>query len=248
MQQEAVEGLRLSPQQQHLWPLLKNSMAYFARAVVAIEGPLQAALLKQALQRVIQRHEILRTAFCLLPGMSVPLQVINPDNDASWREVDLSEFGEHEQERKIREYLLDEKAGAFDYEQRDVIHASLLRCTPERHVLVIDVSSLCADNRTMKNLVRELGQELASVSSEDEVMQYADFSEWQHELLQSDEHEYWSQRSLLNEESLKLPLEVEEITSYQPKVFEFELERGLASEVDALACRNETSLSTVLVA
>ncbi|HEU4834404.1 MAG TPA: amino acid adenylation domain-containing protein, partial [Pyrinomonadaceae bacterium] len=248
MQQEVIDGFRLSTQQQRLWPLLRDSNAYEARCTVLIEGPLQPARLKQAFQRVIGRHEILRTAYRLLPGLSLPLQVINAGNAVVWCEADLSEFGEREQQAKIEEYL--QRAGGFDVERGDVIHPGLLKVSPERHILFIAASSLCADSWTMKNLVRELGQEYADVSSEEtEVMQYADFCQWQHELLESDDsgagREYWSQQDL--PVTLRLPLENEGTLGYEPAVFEFEIDSNLTTRIEKLALRLESSVSTVLL-
>src|SRR5437870_3073074 len=82
---ENLEGFRLSPQQEHLWSLHQNVGAEHFRADVAIrvEGHLDTTMLGFALQDVVRRHEILRTTFSAIPGMSFPLQVIHKDVDLS---------------------------------------------------------------------------------------------------------------------------------------------------------------------
>ncbi|HEY9300096.1 MAG TPA: condensation domain-containing protein, partial [Phormidium sp.] len=60
---QTITGFRLSPQQKYLWSLLQESPAYRAQCSLLIEGNLNQKTLKEALQAVINRHEILRTTF-----------------------------------------------------------------------------------------------------------------------------------------------------------------------------------------
>lgn len=80
MQQEIIQGYRLSPQQRHLWLLYHHdvgAVAYRAICVVRITGDLNRDLLRRAFDQVVAQHEILRTSFRLLQGMSIPVQVID---------------------------------------------------------------------------------------------------------------------------------------------------------------------------
>src|SRR5215212_3139402 len=82
---EDVQGFRLSPQQRRTWSLWRgDGPAYGIHCAVALEGVLDEGLLAQALQRVIDRHEILRTEFRSLPGMHFPVQVIGEPGPAQW--------------------------------------------------------------------------------------------------------------------------------------------------------------------
>ncbi|HSU82078.1 MAG TPA: hypothetical protein VLR69_06630, partial [Thermoanaerobaculia bacterium] len=69
-----IEGFRLSPQQEHLWRLLREPGATPYRIVCEIHvlGRLDALALGVALQEVVARLEILRTSFRRLPGMALP--------------------------------------------------------------------------------------------------------------------------------------------------------------------------------
>ncbi|MGH8545412.1 MAG: condensation domain-containing protein [Gammaproteobacteria bacterium] len=78
IQQDALEGFRLSPQQQCVWlaQCADGERAYFARCEFAIEGELDARRLERALQRVVERHEILRMEFRSIFGMTSALQIV----------------------------------------------------------------------------------------------------------------------------------------------------------------------------
>ncbi len=75
MQEERLEGYRLSPQQRRLWGLLRYGWngAYQTAGVVTITGRLEIPRLKTAARNLIARHEILRTTFRCLPGMTIPM-------------------------------------------------------------------------------------------------------------------------------------------------------------------------------
>ena len=75
--QEQLVGFRLSLQQTLLWMLQRNGQVPPAQCAIMLEGSLKRDLLKTALGRVAERHEILRTTFHRLPGMTMPVQVIS---------------------------------------------------------------------------------------------------------------------------------------------------------------------------
>ena len=87
----AVEGFRLSPQQRALWAV-RQGVCCRAR----LEGEVDAARLERSLQACVDRHEILRTAFLLLPGMTEPLQVIRERGAFSLQLHDLEALPEPE--------------------------------------------------------------------------------------------------------------------------------------------------------
>ena len=77
---ELIDGYRLSPQQRRVWRLQQlDGGSYRTVAGVLLEGPVEQNRLQSALEEVLARHEILRTDFRLVPGMSFPLQVVNPE-------------------------------------------------------------------------------------------------------------------------------------------------------------------------
>ena len=82
MEAEIIEGLRLSPQQRRVWSLERQDVdsPYRIQCAVRIDGGLDVERLEAAIEEVVRRQEILRTTFRSLPGMTIPLQVIDGDN------------------------------------------------------------------------------------------------------------------------------------------------------------------------
>src|ERR1044071_2485867 len=141
MQQEVIEGYRLSPQQECLWLLYEREPdAYRTQCALRLEGELHKSFLKEALQQVVAQHEILRTAFRSMPGMNLPLQVILDEGAWSWREVDLRQFAKEEQSAQLAALERSESEREFNHEQGEVLYACLAILGPTQHVLLLNIS------------------------------------------------------------------------------------------------------------
>lgn len=202
MQDKTLEGFRLSPQQEYLWPLQQASGSW-AQCAIMIAGVLDKETLRNVLQQLGDRHEILRTTFHRPHGLSTPFQVINEECALLWRETVA-------QSEQLDEMFAAQACESFDYENGPLMRASLLALSADRHVLLLTLPTLCADARTLENLCQQLGRAYAGDSSDD-AMQYVDFATWQHELLESEEAKeaagYWRQEQLNRPLPLqKLPL------------------------------------------
>ena len=182
------EGFHLSPQQKNGW-----SFQQTAFSVIRIEGPLKVEVLESAVNTVVERHEILRTTFHLAPGIKTPFQVISPEPQFSWRSVDLAN-----QEERIAEYIAREQEQPFDYFQGPLLRVTLIKQSDTRHLLLVLLPTLCADSATLANFINELSRAYAASLEPDEPLQYADYAEWQLELLDAGDEQaaagkdYWT--------------------------------------------------------
>ncbi|MEG4963588.1 MULTISPECIES: amino acid adenylation domain-containing protein [unclassified Microcoleus] len=256
---QTINGFRLSPQQKYLWLLQQDSPAYRIQSAIFIEGIIQNDRLKKALEKISDRHEIIRTSFQRKAGLKIPIQVISEHSSVSWNWVNLSEVTPQEQEAKLEEIFQQEKSALFNFERNPVWRLSLITLSSEKHILLVSLPALCADTRTLKNLVRELSQCYAAClrgeELSDEVVQYVQFSEWQNELLEDEEaaegKEYWTGHNFSALASLRLPFENRLINAqaqFTPQAFEVKLELALLGKVEEIARQYNTSLSTFLLA
>lgn len=258
MQKETIEGFRLSPQQRHLWGLQQNKsqQTYRVRGAILITGNLDREILKSALQNVVNRHEILRTSFHCLPGMTLPLQAIASNDEVPISKHNLSGLSPEEQESKIEALFQQLSLLAFDFERGPLWHISLATLAQDKHLLLANFSALIADSATLKNFTRELslsysacacGEELS-----DESMQYADIAEWQNELLESEEtasgQEYWRKLNIESLDLLTLPWEKKNREAeFQPQVERVEIRGDLLNSLEALAQKQKSDISAFLL-
>ncbi|WP_147491295.1 condensation domain-containing protein, partial [Burkholderia pseudomallei] len=93
--------IALSLAQQRLWFLTQLegvSEAYHMSGAVRLDGPLNREVLQRALNRIVMRHEALRTCFVREEGE--PIQVIQPRADLTVSYHDLREAEQTEQRAK----------------------------------------------------------------------------------------------------------------------------------------------------
>ena len=259
MTKQMVEGFRLSPQQEHLWLLRQadRGSAYRAWSSVLIEGQLDTGALNAALASVVNRHEILHTSFCCLPGMSIPLQVINDSFVPRINHHDLSELDDGKQEASI-DSLIQRSDLSADSVEDSLFHVSLVKLSSVKHLMLINLSSLCADVAGLKILVKEISRSYEACLQGEEIsyepMQYADFSEWQNELLNTPDteagREYWRKKDIADLLTFKLPFEKYSLDKpvFSPESLTSVIGRDLAKEIEYSAHKFETTPSTFLLA
>ncbi|MBE9162161.1 non-ribosomal peptide synthetase [Tychonema sp. LEGE 06208] len=258
MQNETIEGFRLSPQQRHLWELQQNNpkQIYRVRGAILITGNLDREILKSALQNVVNRHEILRTSFHCLPGMTLPLQAIARTGEIPISEYNLICLSPEEQEAKIEALFQQLNLLAFDFERGPLWHLSLVTLAQDKHLLLANFSALIADSATLKNFTRELSLSYSACACgeefSDESMQYADIAEWQNELLESEEtaigKEYWRKLNIEALDLLTLPWEKKNREAeFQPQVERVEIRGDLLNSLEAIAQKHHSDISAFLL-
>ncbi len=258
MQEPAIQGFRLSPQQKGLWELQERfgNQPFLARCEILIEGNLQQDILRKALQRVIDRHEILRTTFYRPAGIKTIFQIVLEHAAVTWQDRALSGLREEDQNAEIERYLMDEAEHGFDLQQGPLLRVCAFRLSNTVQLLSFSLPAICADSATLANLPGELGHayELCLNQREfaDEPMQYADFSEFQHELLEEVEphaiqgRDYWRKQTGKTV-ALTLPLERR---NAHPREFKldsvsFEIETIMIEQVEALSREHGSTVSSV---
>ena len=252
-----IEGFRLSPQQRRLWLLQEDSPAYRTQCALLFEGSLDVEKLKTVVNRIVNRHEALRTTFHQPPGLRVRLQVVAESSAPSWRFVDVSNLTVDQQQARFEELFRDEGRRHYDLEQDSTLHCSLVSQSSDRHILLLSLSALCADAWTLRNLSDEIVEAYASPGGEEddeEAMPYAQVAEWQNGLLEDADGEagrqYWRQRIAAANTTLTLPFEHESPakTRFEPEVFAFSIDPHLVDKLDGVVAQHDVSLADFLLA
>ncbi|HKQ04408.1 MAG TPA: amino acid adenylation domain-containing protein, partial [Blastocatellia bacterium] len=240
---QRVEHLPLSFAQQRLWFLAQMgvSHAYHIFYGWRLKGELDRRALRRALDRMVARHEALRTTFVTIDGE--PAQQITPAQQSRFdlQEHDLRDRldTEPQMERLIRE----EAIRRFDLEQGPLIRGLLIGLGESEHGLLITMHHIVSDGWSMGVFIKELralygafaeGQEDPLPALE---VQYADYAVWQRQWLQgevlSKQAEYWERELAGAPGLLELPTdhvrpaEQEYEGGRVPVALSAELSRGL---------------------
>src|SRR5205085_11684353 len=106
---------------------------------------------------------------------------------------DLSDLGPDEQAARIEGLAHTMSRQPFAFEHGPLMQLSLVALSPRERILLVRLPALCAASAALASLARELcgayGACLGHERPAGEPMQYADVSEWQNELLESEDTE-----------------------------------------------------------
>lgn len=254
---QILGGFRLSPQQRRLWRLASQPAGgpspYRSLCAIRIEGEVDEAALAAALAAVSARHEILRTAFRRLPGMSVPLQIVDGATPPALEIRDLRGLPPAEREAALADLLAETGRQPFDLANGPLLRLCLARLAAGRSVLFLSASALCADGPGLRRILREIAAAAAGAPPEEDALQYADLAEWQNGLLESEDsapdRETWRRRDLAAL-SARLSFEVRapDRRPFETRTVAVELPRELTAAVARLAECSGVEIETVLLA
>ncbi|MTJ10024.1 MULTISPECIES: non-ribosomal peptide synthetase [unclassified Anabaena] len=250
-----IQGFQLSPQQQHLWKFQQDSSIYRALGAVLIEGNLQIDVFKQALQKVVDRNEILRTRFYRSQGIKIPSQVINSSNAFLFTEDEFLE--NHNLDQVIDELLIEEKNQPCDLESGYLFSTKLVKTDNNQYILFLSLPSLCADIKTLNNLVAEISSCYTAILKGDdfldEPLQYADIAAWLNELLAAEEtnlgRKYWQKIDISTNRNCQLIHEKypHETAKFQPQLIKLIIDEKLVIQIKEVANKYQTTTSVFLL-
>ncbi|MFF0744846.1 amino acid adenylation domain-containing protein [Streptomyces sp. NPDC004111] len=147
----------LSPAQQRLWFLTRipgAGEAYHLPVAVELRGGLDRSALSRALDALLARHEVLRTRFADVAG-APRREVAGPDTGFALPLRDLT--GLPDAEEQLRALTAEMAHAPFDLTAELPVRGCLVALAEDRHVLLLTVHHIAADERSMRVLKREVG-------------------------------------------------------------------------------------------
>ncbi|MGS0897367.1 amino acid adenylation domain-containing protein [Burkholderia stagnalis] len=216
MPRDAGSMLPVSFAQQRMWFLTQLddvSEAYHIPIGLRLRGALDRAALRAALDRLMTRHEALRTTFRGVDGS--PCHMIGPSEQAfalAEQDVPLTD----DNDATLLQRLVDEEAHApFDLAAGPLVRGRLLRFGEQDHVLLLTMHHIVSDGWSLGILTRELGMlyEAFCNGAPDPLaplpVQYADYAAWQRRCLDGDglqqQIDYWRRTLAGSRALLTLP-------------------------------------------
>jgi len=177
-------NLPLSFMQEQLWFIAQmepESPMYNVPQTFRLRGPLNFSALQTSLDRVITRHEILRTIFTSQHGR--PAQVVLPPQPFTLHRVRSTDW---------QAWLRTEINRPFNLEHGPILRAALLELASEEHLLFINIHHIATDGWSDSIFLREVSANYTALLAGQETnlpplpIQYGDFAAWHREWLQGE--------------------------------------------------------------
>jgi amino acid adenylation domain-containing protein len=253
--------LPLSFAQERMWfidQLEPGSAAYVIAAAMRLTGGLDRRALRGALQRIVDRHEVLRACFAVrlgLPALAVAARLRLP-----LPVVDLAALAAAGREAETRRLAAADALRPFDLARPPLLRVTLLALAPRRHVLLLAIHHIVADAWSVGVMLRELTAHYtrlrggAAPPLPELPVQYLDYAAWQRRRLGGAELDrqlaYWRRQLAGVPPALELPAD-------RPRPAAFRFRGGTAgfvvpaftlSAIDALRERAGATRFMVLLA
>jgi amino acid adenylation domain-containing protein len=152
----------LSFAQQRLWFLAQmdgESSAYNMSETVRLKGNLDENALRSALENVVGRHEILRTAFCSINGQ--PSQIVNPETEIDLSVADLTDAPAERRNEKSRKIAAEFSAQPFDLTACPLLRLKIIKIDESEQLLVIVFHHIISDGWSVGVFLQELSASYA---------------------------------------------------------------------------------------
>lgn len=255
------QRLPLSFAQQRLWFLSQMegvSEAYHIPFALRLKGSLDAAVLRRAVDRIVARHEALRTTFALFDRE--PVQRIAPAEESRFHLLEHDVRGHIDPEAELRRLAEEEARAPFNLETGPLVRGRLIRLPDDEHALLFTMHHIVSDGWSVAVFNRELSA-LYSAFLRHEAdplaglkIQYADYAIWQRQWLQGSllerEAEYWKKALAGAPALLELAADHPRpaIADHVGAFFQVELDESLTASLKQLSHRNGTTMFMTLLA
>ncbi|MDP9793793.1 amino acid adenylation domain-containing protein [Catenuloplanes nepalensis] len=197
--------LPLSFPQERVWYIetaAPGNLAYNAQFTVRLRGPLDQAVLAATLAALVDRHEVLRTAFVTVDGL--PVQRPQRSAPARLPFTDLSGLPGPEREARAAQVIADAVREPFDLARPPLARWTLIRHDTADHTLVQVEHHFVHDGWSQSVFLSDLETVYPALLAGEPVpppahtAQFADFAVWQREWMRGpvlDRHlDYWTAR------------------------------------------------------
>ncbi|HEX8430474.1 MAG TPA: amino acid adenylation domain-containing protein, partial [Longimicrobium sp.] len=255
------ERIALSFAQQRLWFLEQLGgfgTVYNIRRRLRLHGALDGAALGRALDRIVARHEALRTTFTVTDGE--PEQIITPVWESGFNLIEHDLTAEADAEAELGRIMAEEGDAAFDLEAGPLIRGRLVKMAEDDHVLLVTMHHIVTDGWSMGIFVHELsvlyGAFLRGEADPlpEIAVQYADYAAWQRRWIEGDvlqeQSDFWKDSLTGAPEVLELPTDRPRAAKqdHAGAGIELELDEELTAGLNALSRRHGTTLYMTVLA
>ena len=245
--------------QERLWflhQLNPDSAFYNMPAMVKISGNIDLEILQKSIDKVIERHEILRSVYKFDGG---PKQEILPDAKLKIAKYEIAQLPGSDIKDKIENFAIEEGSKPFDISSELPIRISIISISQEENVLLVTFHHIVADGWSLAVFVNEVISVYKAVIKNEEVnlpplkIQYTDFAKWQKNKFKrgdfQDQLRYWQKQLKNLNPKLNLPIDKPRpaTQSFNGLHKVFYIDKEIQNKLKDFAKEKQTTLFVVLL-
>ena len=210
------------------------------------KGKLDIQRLEYTLQKLIQRHDSLRTSFVVQDRNIVQKIASHIDYKLDFSVADNTlDIGNE----------IDKSVIPFDLSNAPLLKMRVVKLEEEKFLVIFNMHHIIGDLVSMQIFVNEL---MMIYNEEEEklppmFLQYKDYSEWWHRLVKSGDiskqEQYWLKEFSKEIIPLKLPYDFERplVQSYEGQTFNFEINASDVEKLRKMVALKETTMYVMML-
>ncbi|MCP4152224.1 MAG: non-ribosomal peptide synthetase, partial [bacterium] len=244
---EKMETYPVSAAQKRMYTLNRfapDSVNYNMPTVQIIEGDLSITSFEKTFQKLIMRHESLRTSFLFIDG--APLQRIHDKIEFA---LNYSMLSDKTEERIIARFLRP-----FELSLPPLLRVELVKLEKNRHLFLHDMHHIISDGLSMGILMKEFAAIYAGVELPPLPLQYKDYAAWQNRCMKSQglvqQKTYWQEKFAGEIPVLTMPTDYQRpvMQSFEGDTITFEIEEKMTAGLYRLTETHGSTLYILLLA
>ncbi|WP_159882307.1 non-ribosomal peptide synthetase [Paenibacillus puerhi] len=219
------------------------STAYNMPGVFQLREDADPARIERALQKLVSRHEALRTSFVTQNGEIMQ----HIESSVAWQ---LTVREEHESGSGAAALHF---IRPFDLNQAPLFRAEFVKSSQGEHYLLIDMHHIICDGLSLQIFMDELAQLYKGTELHALRIQYKDYAAWQNQRLGTEEmkamESYWLHEFQDNVPVLQLPYDYARpaVQSFDGSTISFHIEEPATQQLRQLAKDQDCTLHLVLL-
>jgi amino acid adenylation domain-containing protein len=170
----------------------QGSKSYNICNVVQLTGQLNVSALKEAIHKVIDRHDALRTVIKDKAHQEISKQ--------PQIEIPLIDFSTTEnQDIKVNEWIKEKSTLQFDLVHGPLFQPYILRREEQKHLMVLTAHHIVIDGMSINIILQDIAAIYSSIvtgsnDSLDSPMQYKEYVQWRHNEVNRTNEKYWLEK------------------------------------------------------
>ncbi|WP_143329076.1 non-ribosomal peptide synthetase, partial [Clostridium puniceum] len=228
----------------------KNSRAYFEQSITELEGTLNIGILNKVFNHLIEKYEILRTAF-FYRGMIKPKQVVLSKREITINYEDISSFDEEKKGEYIEEFKKEDINKGFDLTIDCLIRASVIKTSHNKYKVICSFHHIIMDGWCLGIIMKDITNMYKSLCAEKEAIiekapSYGKYLEWFDKQDKALALEYWRTYLEEYEQEIVLPKLNTMSNSFNNKEEVIFIENELIEKLKNIAKITNTTLNSVI--
>ncbi|WP_143323894.1 non-ribosomal peptide synthetase, partial [Clostridium sp. BL-8] len=227
----------------------RDSNAYFEQSIFTVTGPLDIEILNKAFNKLIERYEILRTAF-FYENISEPKQVVLRNRELKICYEDISNLEENKEEY-LERFKKKDKDKGFDLTNDCLNRLSVIKIDSDIYKIVYSFHHIIMDGWCLGIIINDIINIYKLISKNEEIVfdetePYSKYLEWLDKQDKASELSYWNNYLSSYEQEINIPKLENAAEEFVNEEEEIIISEDLTYKLKSMAEKGSITLNSVI--